>query len=91
MASMMHPPIIIYVLLGLLVLICSLLAGYGMGEQKGRSLLHAISFAVLISVTVYTIIDIEYPRLGLIRSKTFDKALIDVRNSMGNDSTMISK
>jgi hypothetical protein len=91
MASMMHPPIIIYGLLGLLVLICSLLAGYGMGEQKGRSVLHAISFAVLISVTVYTIIDIEYPRLGLIKSGAFDKALIDVRNSMGMDSTSISK
>jgi hypothetical protein len=31
---------------------------------------------------VYVIIDLEYPRLGLIRVDTFDQALVDLRAGM---------
>jgi hypothetical protein len=31
---------------------------------------------------VYIIIDIEYPRLGLIKVDSFDKALVDLRAGM---------
>jgi ABC-type glycerol-3-phosphate transport system permease component len=78
MALYSHPPVIIYILLFVLGLMCSLLAGYRMAVGKHRSWLHIISFAIITSVVVYVIIDVEYPRAGLIRIQTFDRVLNDV-------------
>jgi hypothetical protein len=36
----------------------------------------------VMAVSVYVILDIEYPRLGLIRVDAFDQALVDLRNNM---------
>ena len=41
-----------------------------------------IGFAAVMALVVYVIIDIEYPRLGLIRVDTYDQALVDLRASM---------
>lgn len=81
-AAQMHPPPIIFGLLGLMPLVCSLLAGYGMGAGEGRSRIHGVAFAAILALTVYVIVDIEYPRLGLIRVSEFDRVLVDVRNAM---------
>jgi hypothetical protein len=35
-----------------------------------------------MSLTVYVIIDIEFPRLGLIRIDAADQMLVELRNSM---------
>ena len=35
-----------------------------------------------MALTVFVILDIEYPRLGLIRVDAFDQALVDLRASM---------
>jgi hypothetical protein len=35
-----------------------------------------------MALAVYTIVDLEYPRLGVIRVDTFDQALVVVRSSM---------
>jgi hypothetical protein len=82
MAARMHPPIIIYVLLLVLALICSILAGYGMSGRRNRSVLHTIAFALVTVISVYVVLDLEYPRSGLIRIEAFDQVLADVRNSM---------
>jgi len=82
MASKIHPPRVVYLLMVVLILICSLLAGFDMGLGQARSWVHALGFAVLLACTVYTIVDLEYPRLGLFRIGAIDQALIEVRNSM---------
>jgi hypothetical protein len=41
-----------------------------------------IGFAAVMAITVYVILDIEYPRRGLIRVDRFDHALVDLRASM---------
>jgi len=81
-ATRNHPPRIIYLLLCGLSLVGALLAGYGTSCSKGRSLLHVAAFAAIISLTVYVILDLEYPRLGLIRVDDADQVLIDLRKSM---------
>ncbi|HRF07009.1 DUF4239 domain-containing protein [Accumulibacter sp.] len=81
-AAAMHPPVVIFVLLYVLALIAALLAGYGMSAAKSRSWLHMIGFAATMALAVYVVIDIEYPRLGLIRVDTFDEVLVDVLESM---------
>jgi hypothetical protein len=41
-----------------------------------------LGFALVMSVSVYVIIDIEFPRLGFIRVDAFDQALVELRASM---------
>jgi len=82
MALQTHPPNIIYALLFILGLICSLLAGYRMASGQQRSWLHILSFATITVIIVYVIIDVEYPRAGLIRLQAFDQLLVDVREGM---------
>lgn len=81
-AAKTHPPSIIFWMLVLFALVSSLLAGYGMAQAPRRPWLHIIGFAVLMSFMVYIIVDIEYPRRGLIRIDQLDQLLVDVRNSM---------
>ena len=81
-AAQNHPPIVIFVMLFVLAMIAALVAGYGMAGSKERSWVHMVCFALVLAVSVYVILDIEYPRLGLIQVKSFDQALVDLRNSI---------
>jgi len=82
MATQAHPPFVIYGMLIALALASALLAGFGMAGSKSRSWLHIFGFAGVMAVAVYVIIDLEFPRLGLIRVDTFDQALVELRASM---------
>ena len=82
MAMQIHPPVVIFALLFGLALASSLLVGYGMASSKARNWLHMIGLAFVMSVSVYVILDIEYPRLGFIRVDSFDQALVELRESM---------
>src|SRR5215467_1324375 len=85
MASQMHPPVVVFVMLFGLALAASLLAGFGMTGSKLRSWFHMLGFALVMAIAIYVILDLEYPRLGLIRVDAFDQALIDLRESMNRD------
>jgi hypothetical protein len=82
MAAQMHPPAIIFAMLILLALTGSLLAGVGMGGGKNRSWIHMVGFAAVMALAVYVILDIEFPRLGLIRVDAVDQVLVELRESM---------
>jgi len=82
MAAQMHPPAIIIAMLFGLALASALLAGYAMAAAKSRSWLHMIGFALATGFAIYVILDMEYPRLGLIRVDAFDQALVEFRQSM---------
>ena len=81
-ARRMHPPAIIFLMLATLSLVASLLAGYGMARAKTRGWFHIFGFAIIMSVAVYVIIDLEFPRAGFIRVDSFDHVLVEVRESM---------
>jgi hypothetical protein len=81
-ASRNHPPIAIYFLLFGLSLISAMLIGYGTSPNTDRVWLHKVAFALVITLTSYIIIDLEYPRLGLIRIDADDQILIDTRSAM---------
>jgi len=82
MATRNHPPNVIFLLLAALALIGALLVGYGTSANKGRTWFHQIIFALAISLSIYVIVDLEYPRLGLIKVDSADQALLDVGDSM---------
>ncbi len=81
-AAQTHPPTIIFAMLGVLALACSLLAGFGMAGRKMRSWTHMLSFAAILTFSVYVILDLEYPRLGFIRVSSADQVLVDLRQSV---------
>ncbi len=81
-AGQIHPPLVIYVLLFGLAICSSLLAGYSLSGCKKHKWLHHVVFALAVSITCYVIIDLEYPRLGLIRVDAADHVLVEVRKSM---------
>jgi len=82
MATKLHPPPIIFAMLIGLALASALLAGYAMASSKSRNWLHLFSFAFVVGFAVYVILDIEYPRAGLIRIDAFDQAMVELRESM---------
>ncbi|WP_229741243.1 bestrophin-like domain [Silvibacterium dinghuense] len=77
-----HPPLAIYILLLVLAVAASLVAGYGMGDRRRRSWLHTLVYAAALTMTIYTILDLEFPRIGLVRIDRYDKVLVDQRGSM---------
>lgn len=77
-----HPPLIIFVMLGLFALADSFPAGYEMGSHNTRSLVHMFCFVFLVSGVVYVILDLEFPRFGLIRTDAADEVLAGVRQGM---------
>jgi hypothetical protein len=81
-ATQVHPPSVVYVLLMGLALVSALLAGFSMGESRSHNWLHTLLYAAVLSLAVYVILDLEYPRLGLIRIDAADQLLVDVRQSM---------
>lgn len=82
LATRQHPPLAVYLMLGLLVLVSSLLAGFGMAKAASQSKLHMLAFAAIVSASTYLILDIEFPRLGFVRVDHFDRALVELRATM---------
>ncbi len=77
-----HPPLVIFAMLSGIALVSALLAGYAMSGAKTRHRLHMLVYATVVSAAVYVIVDLEYPRFGLIRVDAADQFLVDVRDRM---------
>ena len=71
-ALQMHQPAIIFVLLIAMAMVASVLAGLAMAEGQAGYWFHRIGYAAIMTVIIYTIIDLEHPRIGLIRVDSFD-------------------
>ncbi len=83
-AMFTHIPVLVFALLVGISLISALIAGYAMSKRrKGtRSVFHMLMYAIVVSITLYVVLDIEYPRAGLVRLDEADRALIELRESM---------
>ena len=77
-----HPPVAIYLMLGGLVLVSALFAGFGMAKATRQSWLHLVGFSAVLALAIYLILDLEFPRLGLIRVTSSDQAFVDLRATM---------
>jgi hypothetical protein len=82
MATRMHTPLLIYITLLLLVLAGSLLVGYGIAAGKHHNWLHSIAFIAAVAISMYLILDYEFPSVGLIRTSQFDQVLVTQQQSM---------
>ncbi len=77
-----HLPSLIFGLSISVALLSGLLAGYDMAKRPGRSWLHMMLYAGVIALTIYTVLDLDNPRAGLIRLDAADNALIQLRDSI---------
>jgi hypothetical protein len=75
------PPLIVGLLFGLAAL-AAILAGYGMVAREARDWLHIVVFATVMTLTIYVILDLEFPRAGLIRVDDADRVLFELRDGM---------
>jgi hypothetical protein len=82
MATTTHVPWIILALLVMLSLLGAMLSGYMMALQSHRNVLHMVVFSLAVSATVYVVIDLEYPRAGLISLRSMDRVMVQLRNEM---------
>jgi hypothetical protein len=78
LATRQHTHFAIFAMLGLLVLISAFLAGFGQAKVARQSMLHLMGFAGVTALALYLIVDLEYPRLGIIRVDDFDQALVEL-------------
>jgi hypothetical protein len=82
MAAQTHPPLALFALLFVLALLGALLAGHAMSGGRARNWVHMATFAFALAGAVYVTLDMEFPRLGLIRVDAFDQVLVELRQSM---------
>jgi hypothetical protein len=75
-ATRAHPPAILFLLMTTLALVVSFLAGHDHGHQLRRPLLQTSLFAAVFALITWVIVDMEYPRLGLLMADMQD-ALLD--------------
>ena len=79
-----HPHYLVFLLMILVAFSCSFLIGYGIADKGVWNSLHIITFILITTVTLYIIIDLEYPRLGVIQETQFDNQLIELQNDIRN-------
>jgi hypothetical protein len=84
-ANQRHPPPAIFLMLFMLGLGSSYLAGVSMAAARRRSWVHMVSFAAALAMALFVISDIEFPRLGLVRVNSFDQHLINLYEQMERD------
>ena len=53
-----------------------------MAGSEHRSWSHITAFAGITVISVYVVLDLEYPRRGLIRLDAYDQVLVELRQSM---------
>jgi len=82
-AMMMHQPPIIFGMLIAVALCGAVLAGHSLSTGRARSWIHIAAFGAVTAVTLYVILDLEFPRYGLIRIDEMDQLLVNVRASFG--------
>jgi hypothetical protein len=77
-----HLPTLILVLLVGASMSSGLFAGYGMAKRQYRSWFHAVAYAGLLALTVYTVLDLDHPRFGLINIDAAYQPLVQLRDAI---------
>jgi hypothetical protein len=81
-AARTHTPWLVYFTLCMLALACAALAGYGASASDRLSLGHMTGFAAITAFTLYVMLDIEFPRYGLVNLAQVNQTLVDLARTM---------
>lgn len=83
-AQKVHPPVVTYLFLGFLALVCGCFVGLNLATVKRGSLFHQALYALVMTAALYIIIDFEFPRIGTIRIDQSDALLVSQRSVMAD-------
>ena len=75
------PGLIVGLLIGASIL-SGLLAGYAMSKRMRRSWFHVFAYALLLAMTIYTVLDLDQARAGLINIDVSYQPLFELRQAM---------
>jgi hypothetical protein len=75
------PALIITLLFGAAI-VSAMIIGYAMARQKHLSSVYALAFSFIISATIYTLLDLDNPRFGLIRLDAAEQTLRELHDSI---------
>jgi len=81
-----HSPSILLGLLVVLGFLSSVMAGYALSPNEKRPWLHMLGFGFMIALTIFVIIDLEFPRAGFVRVNRADHVLYELRAQMEKSS-----
>lgn len=81
-ATRQHPPVVVFIMLVLLALIGAVYAGYSLSGRKHATWFHIVGFPAVLTLVLFVIVDLEFPRLGFIRVDAADQALTELRQSL---------
>ncbi len=82
LAIQMHPPIIVFVMLGGVALLSALLAGYGMGAFSKRPIVHMLIYAATLALAIYVVLELEFPQIGWVSVERSDRNLVHLLERM---------
>ncbi len=77
-----HPPLLIYGLLAISAMAAALFGGYNLASGATRNWFLMIGVSATIAVAVYVILELEFPRNGVVRVDPIDNSLVTLRASM---------
>jgi hypothetical protein len=63
-------------------ILSGLRAGYAMAKRLNRSWFHMTTFAAFLALTVYTVLDLDSPRFGLINIDVAYQSLVTLRDAI---------
>jgi hypothetical protein len=69
-------------MLVLIAMTAALFGGYRMAAGTTRNWIPILGVAAAMSVALFVILELESPRLGLVRVDAMDKALVELRATM---------
>lgn len=72
MYKYLHPPVVVYIMLLAIVLLGSLLAGYTVRGTFKETSVHMLLYAIILSLMIFIILNLEFPRIGSFSSSIFD-------------------
>lgn len=81
-STRLHPPEVVFAMLFALALVGTFLIGFDLAGVKPRSWAHILTLPVLFSLIFYVILDIEFPRRGVIRLDDYDQLFMAIRARM---------
>jgi len=77
-----HPPAVIYILLFVLAMLAAMLAGYKLSTYPRIPRMQTVVFALALAATMYMVLDLEQPRLGLFMLDKADMLLEETLKGM---------
>lgn len=78
----LHPPKVVFIMLFGLALLCAFLVGYDHAGLRRRNWFYLLVYPVAMAGIVWVILDLEFPRVGVVRVERFDQLLINLRDTM---------